>query len=53
MENFLAQYGVWIGLVILIIEYILGKTTVVKANSIVEAILNVVVKVFKAIIGEK
>lgn len=53
MEQFLAQYGVWIGLVLLIWEYILGKTDLIKPASTIELIGSIIMKVFKALIGSK
>ena len=44
---------IWVyiaGLVILIVEYILGKTPLIKAGSIIESILNVVIKIGKAVL---
>lgn len=39
------QYYVIAGLILLVVEYILGKTTWVKAGSTIELILNGVLKI--------
>ena len=49
MEEFVKEYSVWAMMLVMIVEYLLGKTSVVKANSIVESILNVLVSVLKLV----
>ena len=47
MEEFLTKYAVYATFLILVVEFILGKTKLIKANSTVEAIVNVVLKIVK------
>ena len=53
MEEFLGQYGVYLGLALLIIEYILGKTTLVESGSTLELIFNGILSLGKKLLGEK
>ena len=50
--NLLSKYTVYIGIVVLLIEYILGKTTWIKPNSILELILVPVLKFLKLMEGQ-
>lgn len=50
--NIFEQYVVYIGMVILLIEYTLGKTTWIKPNSILELILVPVLKFLKLMEGQ-
>lgn len=50
------QVPLWmviIGLVYAVIEYILGKTTWIKPNSVIDVIIQVVFKILKALLPEK
>lgn len=42
-----------VGLAILIIEFILGKTKFIKPNSIIDTVLQVILKIGRALIGKK
>lgn len=56
MENevgFLEQYAVYALLLVVVVDYVLGKTPWVKANSSLEAILKGVVGILKSIFGKK
>ena len=50
------QIPLWagiVGLVVLVIEYVLGKTTWVNPNSILETIFSVLVKIGQAVLPKK
>ena len=53
MEEFIAKYGQYFIYAVLLWEFILGKTKLVKANSTIEAIGNGIASVFKIIFGKK
>jgi hypothetical protein len=49
MEEFLSKHAEYVVLAVLVIEWALGNTKLVKANSTVEAVLNVVSDLLRAI----
>ena len=51
LEEISTKYGVWIGLVFLIVEYILGKTTLVKSGSTLELVINTAISLLKKVFG--
>ena len=53
MEEFMANYGVYVGMFLLLIEYVLGKTDLVKANSMLELFLNAVLSLGRKLLPEK
>lgn len=56
MENpvsFVDQYAVYAMLAVMLIDFILGKTKWVSANSGLEAVLNAVMSILKSIFGKK
>lgn len=46
IQSFLDKGGVWVGLVVLIWEYLLTKTDVVKSNSTIDLVLAGLKKLF-------
>lgn len=53
MEQFMAQYGVWLGLAVMMLEYVLGKTDIIKANSTIEMVINTLLAILKFLMGER
>ena len=51
--EFITKYAEYFLVLVMVIEFVLGKTKLVKANSIIESVLKVIVYVFKAIIPKK
>lgn len=50
-EKFATDNAIWFGLFFVIIEYILGKTTLVKSGSTLELVINTVVGLLKKFFG--
>ena len=53
MEDFIVKYAVYLSMVYMLIEFILGKTKLVKENSVIETVLNVVMKILDYINPKK
>lgn len=53
LEKFGTDNAVWIGLVFIIVEYILGKTTLVKSGSTLELVINTILGLLKKFFGPK
>lgn len=53
MEAFLAKYAVWFGLLVLVLEYIIGKTKVVDPNSTIDLVIQTIIKVIKFFLPKK
>lgn len=51
LEKFGADNAIWFGLLFVVVEYILGKTEVVKSGSTLELVINTVVGLIKKFIG--
>lgn len=51
VEEFASKYAIWLGLFFVVIEYILGKTTLVKSGSTLELVINTIVGLLKKFIG--
>lgn len=51
VEEFASKYAVWIGLIFVVVEYILGKTELVKSGSTLELVINTIVGLLKKFIG--
>ena len=51
LDKFGTDNAIWIGLVFVIVEYILGKTTLVKSGSTLELVINTVVGLLKKFFG--
>ncbi len=45
MENMITEYNVWSMMAIMVFEYVLGKTKGIKANSTIEAVLNMLASI--------
>lgn len=50
-EDFASKNAVWFGLFFMVVEYILGKTELVKSGSTLELIINTVVGLLKKFVG--
>lgn len=51
IEDFATKNAVWFGLFFMVVEYILGKTELVKSGSTLELIINTVVGLLKKFFG--
>lgn len=47
MEKIIADYQVWAVLLIFIVEYLIANTKVIKANSTVDMIINIIKFIFQ------
>lgn len=50
-EDFATKNAIWFGLLFMVVEFILGKTELVKSGSTLELIINTVVGLLKKFVG--
>lgn len=53
LEQIASKYAIWFGLFFMVVEYILGKTTIVKSGSTLELIINTIVGLLKKFFGSE
>jgi len=53
LEILKPEYVTYVGLLILVVEFALGKTSWIKANSTIEAVLNVTLKILSVLKPKK
>ena len=53
MEEFVKEYAFYAMGVVLVLEYLLGSSKIIKPNSSIEAVLKVMVSIFKLVFGGK
>ena len=53
LDLFLEKYAVYIGLALLVLEYLLGKTDLVKPNSLLALVLDPLLDFLKGLLNKK